>query len=29
MVVAKKNVTNIQMNASGDWDFVRKMKVEK
>ncbi|MGI8669632.1 MAG: ABC transporter substrate-binding protein, partial [Aridibacter sp.] len=29
MVVSKKNVKNIQMNASGDWDFIRKMTVEK
>ncbi len=28
MVVAKENVKNIQMNASGDWDFVRKMTIE-
>jgi hypothetical protein len=29
MVVAKSNVKNIQINASGDWDFVRKMTVDK
>ncbi len=28
LIVAKANVKNIQMNASGDWDFVRKMTVE-
>ncbi len=28
MIVAKKNVQNIDMNASGDWDFVRKMTVD-
>ncbi len=28
LVVAKENVKNIQINASGDWDFVRKMTVE-
>lgn len=28
MVVAKENIKNIQMNASGDWDFVRKLTVE-
>jgi peptide/nickel transport system substrate-binding protein len=29
MVVSKSNVKNIQINASGDWDFVRKMTVDK
>lgn len=28
LVVAKENVKNININASGDWDFVRKMTVE-
>lgn len=28
MIVAKENVQNIDMNASGDWDFVRKMTVD-
>ncbi|NNF00412.1 MAG: ABC transporter substrate-binding protein, partial [Pyrinomonadaceae bacterium] len=28
VVISKNNVGNIQMNASGDWDFVRKMTVE-
>lgn len=28
VVVSKKNVGNIEMNASGDWDFVRKMTVQ-
>ena len=27
MVVARKNVGNIQIDASGDWDFVRKLTV--
>lgn len=27
MVVAKENVQNIEMNASGDWDFVRKITI--
>lgn len=27
MVVAKKNVQNIQVDASGDWSFVRKLTV--
>jgi ABC-type transport system substrate-binding protein len=25
IVIAKKNVQNIQVNASGDWDFVRNL----
>ena len=29
MVVASTKVGNIHMNASGDWDFVRKMTLEK
>lgn len=29
MVVSKENVKNIQMNASGDWDFIRNMKIEQ
>ncbi|HXD32438.1 MAG TPA: ABC transporter substrate-binding protein [Pyrinomonadaceae bacterium] len=28
MVIAKKNVGNINVNASGDWGFVRLIKVE-
>ncbi|MDH3530238.1 MAG: ABC transporter substrate-binding protein, partial [Acidobacteriota bacterium] len=28
MVVASKKVGNIQINASGDWDFVRKLTLE-
>ena len=28
VVISKKNVGNIEMNASGDWDFVRKMTVQ-
>lgn len=28
LIVAKENVKNINMNASGDWDFIRKMTVE-
>ncbi len=28
MVIAKKNVENIQVNASGDWAFVRKLTVK-
>lgn len=27
LVVAKNNVQNIKINASGDWDFVRNLKV--
>jgi peptide/nickel transport system substrate-binding protein len=29
IVIAKKNVHNIQVNASGDWGFVRNLTVEK
>lgn len=29
LVVAKEKVKNIQINASGDWDFVRKITVEQ
>ncbi len=29
MVVAKKNVRNIQVDASGDWGFVRNLTVDK
>jgi len=29
MVIAKKNVGNIQVNASGDWGFVRNLTVAK
>jgi peptide/nickel transport system substrate-binding protein len=29
MVIAKKNVGNIQVNASGDWGFVRSLTVAK
>jgi len=29
MVIAKKNVGNIQVNASGDWGFVRNLTVTK
>jgi peptide/nickel transport system substrate-binding protein len=29
IVIAKKNVRNIQVNASGDWGFVRNLTVEK
>jgi len=25
IVIAKKNVQNIQVNASGDWGFVRSL----
>lgn len=28
VIVAKENIDNIQMNASGDWDFVKKMTVK-
>ena len=28
MVIAKKNVKNIQVDASGDWGFVRNLSVE-
>jgi ABC-type transport system substrate-binding protein len=28
MVIAKKNVKNIQVDASGDWGFVRNLTVE-
>ena len=28
MVIAKQNVQNIQVNASGDWGFVRKLTVK-
>ncbi len=28
MIVASNNVENIQMNASGDWDFVRKLTLK-
>ena len=27
IVIAKKNVGNIQVNASGDWGFVRNLTV--
>jgi hypothetical protein len=27
MVIAKKSVGNIQVNASGDWAFVRNLTV--
>lgn len=29
IVVAKENVKNIRINASGDWDFIRKITVDK
>lgn len=28
IIIAKENVKNINVNASGDWDFVRNIKVE-
>ena len=28
IVIAKKNVQNIQVNASGDWGFVRNLSRE-
>jgi len=28
-VIARKNVGNIQVNASGDWSFVRNLTVTK
>ncbi len=28
MVIAKKNVKNIQVDASGDWGFVRNLSAE-
>jgi ABC-type transport system substrate-binding protein len=29
VVIARKNVGNIQVNASGDWSFVRNLTVTK
>ena len=29
IVIAQKNVGNIQVNASGDWGFMRKLTVTK
>jgi hypothetical protein len=29
MVVARKNVGNIKIDASGDWRFVRSLTIEK
>jgi hypothetical protein len=29
MVIAKKTVGNIHVNASGDWGFVRELTVQR